>query len=147
MLMAALAVLSAGLWAQSVGPQSVSSGRTDEIRALERAFDEAIVRRDVAALDKMTSDDFTLISLNGDLHGKADVLKYFATHASEYEYRESDNLRFRVYGDAAVVTGRTVETVQENGKDNSYVYRFTRVYIWQKGRWLLVAVQPTRIGE
>jgi len=89
MLMAVLAVLSAGLWAQSVGPKSVSSDRTDEIRALENAFDAAIVRRDVSALDKMTSDDFTLISLNGDLHAKAEVLKYFAIHASESEYRKN----------------------------------------------------------
>jgi ketosteroid isomerase-like protein len=147
MSMAVLAVSSAGLWAQSVGPKSGSSDRTDEIRALENAFDAAIVRRDVSALDKMTSDDFTLISLNGDLHVKAEVLKYFATHASESEYRKTDNLRFRVYGDAAVVTGNTIHTVQENGKDRSDAYRFTHVYIRQKGHWLLVAVQPTRVAE
>jgi ketosteroid isomerase-like protein len=146
-LLMLMAGISAGLWAQSVGPKSVSSDPTEEIRALENAFDEAIVRRDVSALDKMTSDDFTLVSLNGDLNAKAEVLKYFATHASEYEYRKTDNLRIRVYGDAAVVTGRTIETVQENGKGHSDAYRFTRVYIRQKGHWLLVALQPTRVAE
>jgi ketosteroid isomerase-like protein len=146
-LMAAIAMLSAGLWAQSVGPKSAASDPVEEIRALESAFDEAIVRRDVSALDKMTSDDFTLASLNGDLHAKAEVLKYFATHAFEYEYRKTDNLRIRVYGDADVVTGRTIETVQDNGKGHTDAYRFTRVYIRQKGHWLLVASQPTRIAE
>jgi ketosteroid isomerase-like protein len=146
-LMAATAMLSGGLSAQSVGPEAVSSDPAEQIRALESAFDEAIVRRDVSALDKMTSDDFTLISLNGDLHEKAEVLKYFATHASQYEYRKTDNLRVRVYGDAAVVTGRTTQTVQENGKDHSDAYRFTRVYIRQKGHWLLVDLQPTRVPE
>ena len=146
-LMAVVAVLSAGLWARSVGPQSVSSDPTEEIRSLDNAFDEAIVRSDVSALDIMTSNDFTLISLNGDIHAKAEVLKYFATHASEYEYRKTDSLRLRVYGDAAVVTGRTIQTVQENGKDHSDAYRFTHVYIRKKGHWVLVALQPTRVVE
>jgi len=146
-LMAVLTVLSAELRAQSAGPKSASSDRTDEIIALEKAFDEAIVRWDVAALDKMTSEDFTLIGLNGNLLGKGEVLKYFATRAFEYEYRESDNVKIRVYGDAAVVTGRTLETVQKNGQDQSDAFRFTRVYIRQKGQWLLVALQPTRFAE
>jgi ketosteroid isomerase-like protein len=145
--MAAISMLSAELWAQSVGPKSVSSDAAEQIRVLEKAFDEAIVRRDVSALDRMTSDDFTLISLNGELHAKAEVLKYFATHASEYEYRKTDNLRIRIYGDAAVVIGRTIQTIQENGKDHSDAYRFTRVYVRQEGRWLLVALQPTRVAE
>jgi ketosteroid isomerase-like protein len=147
LLMAAISMLSAELWAQSVGPKSVSSDAAEQIRVLEKAFDEAIVRRDVSALDRMTSDDFTLISLNGELHAKAEVLKYFATHASEYEYRKTDNLRIRIYGDAAVVIGRTIQTIQENGKDHSDAYRFTRVYVRQEGRWLLVALQPTRVAE
>jgi uncharacterized protein (TIGR02246 family) len=146
-LMTAIAMFSAELWAQSVGPKSVPSDAAEQIRALEKAFDEAIVRRDVSALDKMTSDDFTLISLNGELHAKAEVLKYFATHASEYEYRKADYLRIRIYGDAAVVIGRTIQTVQENGKDHSDAYRFTRVYVRQEGHWLLVALQPTRVAE
>lgn len=146
-LMTAIAMLSANLWAQSVAPKSVSSDAAEEIRSLEKAFDEAIVRRDVSALDKMTSDDFTLTSLNGELHLKAEVLKYFATHASDYEYRKTDNLRIRMYGDAAVVTGRTIQTVQENGKDHSDAYRFTRVYVRKEGHWLLVVLQPTRVAE
>jgi ketosteroid isomerase-like protein len=146
-LTAAIVMLSAGLWAQVVGPKPLSSDPAEEIRALEAAFDEAIVRSDVSVLDKMTSDDFTLISLNGQLHAKAEVLKYFATHASEYEYRKTDELTVRMYGDAAVVIGRTTQTVQENGKDRSDAYRFTRLYIRKKGRWLLAASQPTRVAE
>jgi ketosteroid isomerase-like protein len=146
-LTAAIAMLSAGLRAQDVGPRSVSSDPTKEIRALETAFDEAIVGSDVSVLDKMTSDDFTFISLNGELHAKAEVLKYVATHASQYEYRKTDDLVVRMHGDAAVVTGRTTETIQENGKDHSDAYRFTHVYVRQQGRWLLAASQPTRVAE
>ena len=146
LLMAAIAMLPAGIWAQSVGPKSVPRDAAEQIRALEEAFDAAIVRRDVSALDKLTSDEFTLISMNGDLHTKAEVLKYFSTLTSPYEYRKTEDLRVRVLGDAAVVTGRTLETFQENGKDHSDAFRFTHVYIRQNGYWLLVAAQPTRLA-
>ena len=69
--MAVIVALSGALWAQNVGPKSVSTDAAAEIRALENAFDEAIVRRDVSALDKLTSDDFELISLDGNLHEKS----------------------------------------------------------------------------
>jgi len=145
-LTAAVAMSLAGPRGLSDAPKSGSPDPAEEIRTLEKAFDEAIVRRDVSALDQMTSDDFVLISLHGDLHAKAEVLNYFVTHASELEYRETDSLRIRVYGDAAVVTGRTRQTVQEKGKDQRDAYLFAHVYIRQKGRWLLVAAQLTRVG-
>jgi ketosteroid isomerase-like protein len=146
-LAAAIAIVSGGLWAQNVGPKSLTSDPAKEVRALETVFDEAIVGSDVSMLDKITSDDFTFISLNGELHAKAEVLKYIATHASEYEYRKTDDLAIRMHGDAALVTGRTVEAIQENGKDHSSAYRFTHVYIRQQGHWLLAASQPTRVAE
>jgi ketosteroid isomerase-like protein len=75
----------------AAAPKSLSSDAPGEISALEKAFDEAIVRRDVSVLDKMTSDDLTFL-LNGELHAKAELLKYFATHASAYEYRKTGSL-------------------------------------------------------
>jgi ketosteroid isomerase-like protein len=143
--LALVAELSAGLWGQNVSPNSMSSDPVEEIRALENARNVAIARGDVAALDKMTSDDYTFITMGGQLRTKADVLKEFSINAYKYEYREIADLKIRVYGDAAVVTGCSVQTLQENGKDYGDVYRFTRVYIRQKEHWLSVALQTTRV--
>jgi len=147
-LMAISGSLSAGVWGQSVGLKSASSDPLEEIRAVEKAFDKAIVYRDVSALDAMTRDDFTFTGPGGKFFTKAEILKGFSTSTTlKYEYRETDDLKIRVYGDAAVVTGRFVETVQENGKDYSGAYRFTRVYIRQRGHWLSVALQTTRVAD
>jgi ketosteroid isomerase-like protein len=143
--LALVAQLSAGLWGQSVSPASVSSDPVEAIRALENARNVAIARGDVAALDRMTSDDYTFITTGGQLRTKADVLKEFSRNAFKYEYRQMADLKIRVYGDAAVVTGCSVQTLQENGTDKGDVYRFTRVYIRQKGHWLSVALQTTRV--
>jgi ketosteroid isomerase-like protein len=144
MLMVVLAVLSVGLWAQSVGLKLVSSEPAEEIRALENAINEAMFRGDVSALDKMTSDDYTVITTGGRLNTKRETLEWLSRKKFRDEYKQVYDLSIRVYGDAAVVTGRCVQTAQEGGKDYTDAYRFTRLYIRQKGHWLSVAWQMTR---
>ena len=117
----------------------------DEIKTLEEARNRAILKGDVAALDRMTSDDYTFITLRGELRTKAEILKGFSSGSFRYESREISDLNVRVYGDTAIVTGRSIQKGQENGKDYSGDFRFTRVYVKQNGRWLTVALQTTLI--
>ena len=72
-------------------------------------------------------------------------MKGFQSGSFKYESRHISDLTIRVYGDTAVVTGRSNQKGMENGKDYSGDYRFTRVYVRQKGRWLTVALQATAI--
>jgi ketosteroid isomerase-like protein len=117
----------------------------EEIRALENARNDAIVHGDAAALERMTSDDYTFITLRGELRSKAEIVKGFSTGAFKYDARQISDLNIRVYGNTAVVTGRSNQKGVENGKDYSGDYRFTRVYIRIAGRWQTVALQATRI--
>jgi ketosteroid isomerase-like protein len=128
-----------------VTAKSSSDESREVLRALEAARNEAIVHGDSAALEKMTSEDYTFVTLRGELRTKADVVRGFATGAFKYEAREISDLNIRVYGNAAVVTGRSNQKGTENGKDYSGDYRFTRVYIKRDGRWLTVALQATRV--
>ena len=117
----------------------------DEISALETARNEAIVHGDAAALERMTSDDYTFITLRGELRTKSEIVRGFSTGAFKYASRDISDLNIRVYGNAAVVTGRASQKGAENGKDYSGDYRFTRVYVKQNGRWLTVALQTTLV--
>jgi len=139
-----VALLSIGVWAQSASAQSPAGDPVAEIRALEAANNEAIFHGDVAALDKMLSADCTFITPRGFLVTKAQMLQALARGAFGNEYREVYDLNVRVYGAAAVVTGRTRLTRQEGGKDYSDAFRFTRVYVRQQGSWRAVAWQTTR---
>ncbi len=133
------------LWNASGFASSAVDKSKEEIRALETARNEAIVHGDAAALERMTSDDYTFITLRGELRTKAEIVKGFSTGAFKYASREISDLNIRVYGDAAVVTGRSTQKGTENGKDYSGDYRFTRVYVRQDGRWLTVALQTTLV--
>jgi uncharacterized protein (TIGR02246 family) len=134
-----------GLWNANVFARSSADKTKEEIRALETARNEAIVHGDAAALERMTSDDYTFITLRGELRTKAQIVKGFSTGAFKYASREISDLNIRVYGNAAVVTGRSSQKGTENGKDYSGDYRFTRVYVKENGQWLTVALQTTLI--
>ncbi len=116
-----------------------------EILSLEEARNQAVLHGDVTALDRMTSDDYTFITLRGELRTKSDILKGFASGSFHYDSRQISDLKVRVYGDTAIVTGRSVQKGMENGKDYSGDYRFTRVYVKEKGHWVTVALQTTLI--
>ena len=59
----------------------------ERIRALEEERNQAILQGDVAALDRMTSDDYTFITLRGELRTKAEILKDFRSGSIKYQSR------------------------------------------------------------
>jgi len=142
--MVALSLLSFCTLMAGQSPSSTSSAEK-EIRALEEERNQAILHGDAAALERMTSDDYTFITLRGELRTKAEIVKGFQSGSFKYESRTIYDLKVRVYGDTAIVTGRSSQQGKENGKDYSGDYRFTRVYLKQKGHWVTVALQTTLI--
>jgi ketosteroid isomerase-like protein len=125
--------------------QSAASSTEQEIRALEQERNQAILNGDAAVLERMTSDDYTFITLRGELRTKAEIVQGFQSGSFKYEARTISDLKVRVYGDTAIVNGRSSQKGVENGKDYSGDYLFTRVYVKQKGRWVTVALQTTLI--
>ncbi len=125
--------------------QGSGKSAVEVIRALEEERNRAIVHGDAAALERMTSDDYTFITLRGELRTKAEIVRDFRSRAAKYQSRKISDLTIRVYGDAAVVTGRAIQQGAENGKDYSGDYWFTRVYVKQRGRWMTVALQTTLV--
>jgi len=117
----------------------------DEILKLEKERNQAIISGDAGALERMTSDDYTFVTLRGELRTKAEIIQGFKTGSFHYDSREISDLKVRVYDNTAVVTGRSIQNGKENGKDYSGDYRFTRVYVKQNGRWQTVALQTTLI--
>jgi|SRR5215813_8021722 len=126
---------------------AATASAEDEIKDLEEIRNQAVLHGDVGVLDRLTSDDYTFITLRGEMRTKSDILKGFASGSFHYESRQISDLKVRVYGDTAVVTGRSVQKGMENGKDYSGDYWFTRVYVKQKGHWLTVALQTTLIQQ
>lgn len=116
-----------------------------EIIQLEEERNQAILRGDSAALDRMTSDDYTFINQKGELRTKAEILTGFKSGTFKYGARKVSELTVRIYGDTAIVTGRAMQEGTENAKDYSGENRFTRVYVKRDGHWVSVALQVTLV--
>ena len=149
--LAAIAVLCFGM-AQITAQKAVSTAEAedsspDEIRRLEQERNQAVLKGDAAALDRMTSDDYTFINQRGELRTKADIVSGFKSGSYKYEARQISDLKIRVYGNTAIVTGRATQKGIENTKDYSGENRFTRVYVKKEGRWVSVALQVTLVAK
>jgi len=133
--------------AQGASATSRDAAVVKQIEHLEEARNQAILKSDAASIEKMTSDDYTFITLKGELRTKAEIVKGFSSGSFKYESRTISDLKVRVYGDTAVVTGRSIQKGVENGKDYSGDYWFTRVYVKQNNAWITVALQTTMIQK
>jgi ketosteroid isomerase-like protein len=127
LLVASAFVLVAVVRAQSRTPRISDMKKKDETLKLEHQRNEAIIKGDAAALDRMTADDYTFITLRGELRTKSEIVQGFKSGSFHYDSRTISELNVRVYGNTAIVTGRSNQSGKENGKDYSGDYRFTRV--------------------
>ncbi len=127
------------------GPEQAAEG---EIRKLEAEFNEAIVKADLEAFDRLMADDFTHTNQSGKFRTKAEWLANHKPGRSAYDAFEVDDLDVRVYGDAAVVTARsTPKGRTSTGEPITGQFRFLRVWARRDGRWQAVAFHGTRIAE
>ena len=127
--------------------QAGAAKAEQELKKLEGERNEAIKKSDTATLERLSSDDYAVINLAGQLRSRNQLVQGFKTGAIKIPSREVDELNVRVYGDTAVVTGRVTQKGTSEGKDISGQYRFTRVYVKQQGTWKPVAAQETTISQ
>jgi ketosteroid isomerase-like protein len=128
-----------------------------EVRELERRFSDAVVRSDRAFFERVLADDFTHTSHSGAFKTKSEWMaesKFDDPQAdpgagpTRYESLDVDDLQVRIYGDTAVVTGRTTPKGRNaKGEPITGHYRYLRVWAKREGQWRAVAFQGTRIAQ
>lgn len=109
---------------------------------LEHIWVRALESHDVATLRRILADDFLDTSYQGQLRTKADQLAGRA--ASGIASERLSDLKVRVFGNAAIVTGLNTIT----GKQQAWTarIRFTDVFIKRDGRWQAVGAQETLVS-
>ncbi|MBI3417400.1 MAG: nuclear transport factor 2 family protein [Verrucomicrobia bacterium] len=140
-LIFALALVSAH--AKSKGDAAVG----EAVKKLERGWAEAYVKGDAAALERIEAKDFTFIDSSGKISTKADDLRDVKSGALKMTECKLDDLKVRIYGKTAVVTGVTTVKGSSNGQDISGRYRFTDVLVRKKNEWKAVSTQESLIAD
>jgi uncharacterized protein (TIGR02246 family) len=109
------------------------------IRKLDDERIQAQIHADAAALERIYADDFIGVGPSGTVRTKPQVISDFTSGELRFQSITTDDVRVRVYGNAAVETGRSIMSGQDKGNTVPHNTRFTRVWIKQQGRWRLVA--------
>lgn len=126
-------------------PAAAGSKAYRELIRLNSEYDAALVAGDAVVLDRLYADDFVYTTFDGTMRSKAQQLDFTRSGILKLSSGASDNVRIRVYGKTAVMTGRFRARGTFDGKPLEVNERYTAVWIKMKGRWRLVAEQGNEI--
>lgn len=115
------------------------------IESADKAFADAMVKADLAALASTYADDYVFTDPTGRVSLKAELLDAFRRGVITIRSHEISDVHVNVYGNVAVEIGKLVSQATRDGKDSGGTFRFTRVWVNRNGRWQTVAFQETRI--
>jgi ketosteroid isomerase-like protein len=118
-----------------------------ELSAQADAWDRAIVRKDRAAIVQNMADDFRQIDGAGNVESKTSFVEGLLSPDLQIDPYVVEDFDVRVYGDVALLSGRTRMTGRQQGKPFSSHYRYIDVYVRREGEWRVVSVQISRIPE
>lgn len=105
------------------------------------AWDKAIVRKDRAAIESNMADDFRQIDSLGRVETKASFVADLLSSDLQIDPYAVEEFDVRLYGDVALLSGRTRMTGRYQGKPFSTHYRYIDVYVRRSGVWKIVSVQ------
>jgi ketosteroid isomerase-like protein len=146
---AALALTVASSMA-STKPDAVASpapARVDvaELTRLSNAWDQAIVRKDERAIADNMAEDFRQIDGYGNLETKESFVAGLVDPRLTIDPYTVEEFEVRLYGDTALLSGRTHMTGKYDGKTFESNYRYIDIYVRRQGAWKIVSVQITKI--
>jgi ketosteroid isomerase-like protein len=113
---------------------------------LERGWNEAFYRKDVAYIRNLLADEFTATYDDGGRGDKAKELALVAEFNQQVESAIQDEFTVRVYGDTAVVWFTLHLAGIKQGQRAELTLRYTDVWVMREGRWLCVSTQSTRVS-
>ncbi len=109
------------------------------VRALELKWTESYKQRSIDILSSLLAEDFVITIEDGSIYSKAGYISHSADPSTHVLVAELSDLKVRMHGDTAVVTGAYHEKGESNGRPYEYHDRLTDIWIKTGGKWQVVA--------
>jgi ketosteroid isomerase-like protein len=116
-----------------------------EVQQIEEHRINSLLHNDIASLERVLSEELTYAHSTGKVEHKGEFLSMLASGKLRYKDFRCSDLQIRVYGNAAVVTGKADIRVEFEGREHHELLRYTAVYVRTEGSWQMVAWQSTKI--
>lgn len=118
-----------------------------ELTRLERVWNEAHLKGDADALDKLWAQDLFVTVPDMPVMNKEESLAVWKSGKLKFDIYRTSDIRIRVYGNSAVVTGQLVRIRDSNSKVFEDDWRFTKVYVRRSRRWQVVTWHGSHVGS
>jgi len=140
-----LVMIMASVFAQGQGNKA-----EQEILNLEQQWQDALLKSDVAALEKIYAEGLIYTHSSAATDTKASYIAKIKSGASKYQTLKRDDIKVNIFGDTAIVTTHWLVTSIGDGKTHNTNARYIHVYVkqkGQKGKWQMVAHQSTPVAS
>jgi ketosteroid isomerase-like protein len=109
------------------------------VRALEMKWTESYKQHSIDILSSLLAEDFVITIEDGSTFSKAGYISHTADSSVKVHVAELSELKVRVHGDTAIVTGSYHEKGESDGKPYEYHDRLTDVWMKAGSKWQVVA--------
>jgi hypothetical protein len=117
-----------------------------ELKDAHSAWFEGLLTEDTTILSEVLSEDVTLGFVDYVMP-RARLLSLLQSGELVYDTAEHETVGFRIYGNAAVVTGRSNLAYRFKGNEDFERLSYTAVYMSTDGVWKMVAWQSSTRPE
>ena len=141
-------IFAVGLAARqtTLTPRTKDVSAEQELLKLEQDWNNADLKNDWGPMDRILADDYVLTGSDGGVYNKNQCQASYKSGEGKVLALVTDDMKVRVYGDAAVVTMRAAIKEINKGKEESGVYRITNTWIKKAGRWQCVATHASKVA-
>jgi ketosteroid isomerase-like protein len=139
-------VLVAAASVSASGAQRVESDQQALIQ-LERDWNDAFYRKDVAFIESLLAPEFTATYDDGSRGDKAKELALTKEFNQQVESAVQDDFTVKVFGNSAVVWFTLKLVGIKQGQKSELALSYTDVWILRDDRWLCVSTQSTRVNS
>ena len=115
------------------------AGAASQVRKLEEKWTVAYKERSIDILSSLLTEDFLITVEDGNTYSKAGYITHSADPSVRVEVAELSDLRVRIHGNVAVVTGAYHEKGQSNHKPYEYHDRLTDVWVRVGNSWRVIS--------
>lgn len=144
-----LLVLAAVLFMAGPAAAQDRRGQSDQqiLIDLEKQWDAAFLKNDVAFVDGVLAQEFVAIYDDGSRGDRTRELKLVEEFNQQIDSSTLDDFLIKIYGDTAVVGFTRTLAGPSKGQRLEYVMRYLDVFVMRGGRWQCVVSQSTRMGK
>jgi hypothetical protein len=115
-----------------------------DLIAAARAYDQAQVAGDAAALDRLVDEEYRLVNNHGQVETKADLIRDYTTPGFKLDPFTVEHPLHQLWEGGAVLGGIVTLTGAEKGMRYTARLRFADVWAKRDGSWRLIYTQASQ---